>query len=75
MVVRGCKVVSDGARSDSEVLAGDPIRCIRLHRRRHVGVDLPRDVSGGVIGPVADDLDVDAHLKRQATQGMTLRQL
>jgi hypothetical protein len=50
----------------AEDLTGDTVCGVRLHRRGHVGVDLPGDVSGRVVEPVAHDLDVDALLKRQS---------
>ena len=54
-----------GTHSRAEDLTGDPIRSVRLHRRRHVGVNLPGDVRRRMVESIAHDLDVDALLKRQ----------
>ena len=47
---------------------GHPLGGVALHRRRDVGVDLPRDVGAGVVQALADDLDVDAAVSASVAQ-------
>lgn len=42
-----------------------PLRCVALHWRGHVGVDLAGDVGAAVVETLADDLDVDSGAQRE----------